>query len=76
MFGISKPLLFLRLNERVGAIPTYKVYQLYDKVCDGTFDLPTQGDKNPYNWWGAIPISDVKGSIFQDGANMLIILNI
>ena len=31
-FGSSKPLLFLRLNKHVGAIPTYRVYQLYEKL--------------------------------------------
>ena len=29
-FGSSEPLLLLRLNGRVGAIPTYRVYRLYD----------------------------------------------
>ena len=29
-FGNSEPLLLLRLNGRVGAIPTYRVYRLYD----------------------------------------------
>ena len=28
-FGSYQPLLLLRLNGRVGAIPTYRVYQLY-----------------------------------------------
>ena len=29
-FGSSELLLLLRLNGRVGAIPTYRVYRLYD----------------------------------------------
>ena len=29
-FDSSEPLLLLRLNGRVGAIPTYRVYRLYD----------------------------------------------
>ena len=31
-FDSSEPLLLLRLNGRVGAIPTYRVYRLYDMV--------------------------------------------
>ena len=32
-FDSSEPLLLLRLNGRVGAIPTYRVYRLYDRAC-------------------------------------------
>ena len=30
VFDSSEPLLLLRLNGGVGAIPTYRVYRLYD----------------------------------------------
>ena len=46
-FGSSKPLLFLRLNGRVGAIPTYRVYRLYDR-CVHT-DKKTEQAIKQYN---------------------------
>ena len=33
-FDSSDPLLLLRLNGRVGAIPTYRVYRLYDTAIE------------------------------------------
>ena len=39
-FGSPKPLLFLRLNGRVGAIPTYRVYRLYDIHLEITVQTP------------------------------------
>ena len=39
-FDSSEPLLLLRLNGRVGAIPTYRVYRLYD--------MTTQHSQEPH----------------------------
>ena len=40
-FDSSEPLHLLGLNGRVGAIPTYRVYRLYDRDCYGLFPLKT-----------------------------------
>ena len=39
-FGSSEPLLLLRLNGRVGAIPTYRVYRLYDMFMSWFYTSP------------------------------------
>ena len=36
-FDSSEPLLLLGLNGRVGAIPTYRVYRLYDIGMQGRY---------------------------------------
>ena len=38
-FERSEPFYLLRLNGRVGAIPTYRVYRLYDNIKEIRLDV-------------------------------------